>query len=227
MNAAETSASSAIADWTPLAVASRSRTTAEMETFISDVSTTRTNIAIASRSASRWSPFDSSGIAAVASALMSAQHLAWCAVSASSWVDDVLAVSVNYEHVAGGRANEPAAERAGHQPPLAASAHHEHVRVGRVGGCEDLRRRIAGRLERLARQPAARESRLGFAENPGLTLSLVVAHGLQSRADRLNRDDVDHADASPMPDQLGRVLQRPLSGGRRVIGEEDPAHGRW
>ena len=53
MNAAETSASSAIADWTPLTVVSRSSTTAEIETFISDVSTTSTNIAIASRMASR------------------------------------------------------------------------------------------------------------------------------------------------------------------------------
>ena len=49
MNAAETSASSAIADWTPLTVVSRSSTTAEIETFISDVSTTSTNIAIDSR----------------------------------------------------------------------------------------------------------------------------------------------------------------------------------
>src|SRR5829696_2960921 len=53
MNAADTSASSAIADWTPLTVVSRSRTTAEIDTFISDVSTTRTNIAVASRNASR------------------------------------------------------------------------------------------------------------------------------------------------------------------------------
>ena len=53
MNAAETSASSAIADWTPLTVVSRSRTTAAIDTFISDVSTTSTNIAIASRMASR------------------------------------------------------------------------------------------------------------------------------------------------------------------------------
>ena len=53
MNAAETSASSAIADCTPLTVVSRSSTTAEIDTFISDVSTTSTNIAIASRSASR------------------------------------------------------------------------------------------------------------------------------------------------------------------------------
>src|SRR5215204_5599689 len=49
MNAADTSASSAIADWTPLTVASRSSTTDEIDTFIRDVSTTSTNIAIASR----------------------------------------------------------------------------------------------------------------------------------------------------------------------------------
>ena len=41
-------------------VVSRSWTTAEIETFISEVSTTRTNIAIASRIASRVSPLDSS-----------------------------------------------------------------------------------------------------------------------------------------------------------------------
>jgi hypothetical protein len=53
MKAADTSASSAIADWTPLTVVPRSRTTAEIETFINDVSTTSTNMAIASRMASR------------------------------------------------------------------------------------------------------------------------------------------------------------------------------
>src|SRR5215211_2207100 len=53
MNAADTSASSAIADCTPLTVVSRSPTTAEIDTFISDVSTTSTNIAIANSSASR------------------------------------------------------------------------------------------------------------------------------------------------------------------------------
>ena len=53
MNAAETSASSAIADCTPLTVVSRSLTTAEIDTFITDVSTTSTNIAIDSRTASR------------------------------------------------------------------------------------------------------------------------------------------------------------------------------
>jgi hypothetical protein len=48
MNAADTSASSAIADWTPLTVVPRSRTTAEIDTFINEVSTTSTNIAPAS-----------------------------------------------------------------------------------------------------------------------------------------------------------------------------------
>ena len=53
MNAADTSASSAIADWTPLtAVVPTSRTTAEMDTFMIDVSTTSTNIAIANKMAS-------------------------------------------------------------------------------------------------------------------------------------------------------------------------------
>jgi hypothetical protein len=54
MNAAETSASSAMADWTPLTVVPISWTTAEIDTFISDVSTTSTNMAIASKMASRW-----------------------------------------------------------------------------------------------------------------------------------------------------------------------------
>src|SRR4051812_39942223 len=63
MNAAETSASSAIADWTPLAVVFRSSTTYEIDTFIREVSTTRTNIAIARRMASLVSPADSAGSA--------------------------------------------------------------------------------------------------------------------------------------------------------------------
>ena len=60
MKAAETSASSAIADWTPLTLVLSSLTTAEIDTFISDVSTTRTNIAIASRIGRRRSPAASS-----------------------------------------------------------------------------------------------------------------------------------------------------------------------
>src|SRR3954454_12183987 len=59
MNAADTSASRAIADCTPLTVVSRSLTTLEIDTFISDVSTTSTNIAAASSSASRLLPFGS------------------------------------------------------------------------------------------------------------------------------------------------------------------------
>src|SRR4051794_36904448 len=53
MNAADTSASRAIAPCTPLTVVPRSLTTAEIDTFISDVSTTSTNIAIARSRASR------------------------------------------------------------------------------------------------------------------------------------------------------------------------------
>ena len=56
MNAAETSASSAMADCTPLAVVSRSLMTAEIDTFISEVSTTSTNIAAASSTISRRLP---------------------------------------------------------------------------------------------------------------------------------------------------------------------------
>ena len=53
MKAAETSASRAIAPWTPLTVVPRSVTTADIETFISEVSITSTNMAIASRIANR------------------------------------------------------------------------------------------------------------------------------------------------------------------------------
>src|SRR6188768_489378 len=62
MNAAETSASRAIADCTPLTVVSRSSTTAEIDTFISDVSTTSTNIAADSRTIRRLLVFVSSPI---------------------------------------------------------------------------------------------------------------------------------------------------------------------
>src|SRR4030095_16772337 len=63
MNAADTSASRAIADCTPLTVVSRSRTTDEIDPFISDVSTTSANIAIASRMARRGLPDVLSGAA--------------------------------------------------------------------------------------------------------------------------------------------------------------------
>ena len=65
MNAAETRASSAIADCTPLTVVPRSCTTAEIDTFISDVSTTSTNIAIASRMARRALNATASGLPSV------------------------------------------------------------------------------------------------------------------------------------------------------------------
>ena len=70
MNAADTSASSAIADWTPLTVVPRSLTTAEIDTFISDVSTTSTNIAIEMRMARRELPAASPGAITPACAVM-------------------------------------------------------------------------------------------------------------------------------------------------------------
>src|SRR3954452_8277486 len=56
MNAADTNASNATAACTPLAVVSRSRTTAEIDTFINEVSMTNTNIAIESSRPRRGVP---------------------------------------------------------------------------------------------------------------------------------------------------------------------------
>ena len=56
MNAAETNASRAMADCTALAVVLRSLVTAEIDTFMSEVSTTNTNIAIESSTISRRLP---------------------------------------------------------------------------------------------------------------------------------------------------------------------------
>ena len=78
MNAAETSASSAIADWTPLAVVCRSLITAEIDTFIRDVSTTSTNIAAASKRARRGLALFSSGTKSSGTELMTAASLADC-----------------------------------------------------------------------------------------------------------------------------------------------------
>src|SRR6478752_2893915 len=89
MKAAETSASSAIADWTPLAVVSRSSTTAEIDTFINEVSTTRTNIAAASRSIRRRLPL-STGAAGVSPSGAS-----------DTLVGDLAAQSPDHDHVEG------------------------------------------------------------------------------------------------------------------------------
>ena len=67
MNAAETSASRAIADWTLLTVVPRSWTTAEIDTFINEVSTTSTNIAIARSRASFLSKVASSAASGASS----------------------------------------------------------------------------------------------------------------------------------------------------------------
>src|SRR4051794_27619806 len=75
MNAADTRASRAIAPWTPLTVVPRSSTTLAIDTFISEVSTTSTNIAIARKSESRALPFGRSGSAAVWSSSDTPQNL--------------------------------------------------------------------------------------------------------------------------------------------------------
>src|SRR3954453_15915398 len=75
MNAADTRASRAIAPWTPLTVVPRSSTTLAIDTFISEVSTTSTNIAIARKSESRALPFGRSGSAAVWSSSATPQNL--------------------------------------------------------------------------------------------------------------------------------------------------------
>jgi hypothetical protein len=76
MNAAETSASSAMADWTPLTVAPISWTTAEIDTFISEVSTTSTNIAIA-RNIAIASKMASRGLLLVVSGMSALVAWAW------------------------------------------------------------------------------------------------------------------------------------------------------
>src|SRR3954466_2845633 len=105
MNAAETRASRAIADWTPLAVVSRSLTTAEIDTFISEVSTTSTNIAIARRIARVWSPLDSADVAGTAGALT--RRVSWPSSGGTSPRLDERA---------------PDAERLGHRPCLERAA---------------------------------------------------------------------------------------------------------
>src|SRR3954454_6161831 len=133
MNAAETSASRAIADWTPLAVVSRSLTTAEIETFISEVSTTRTNIAIARRIARVWSPRDSADVAGTAVVLTG--RFSWPPSDrASPSLDDRIACgragSLRREE----RASD--AERLGHRPGLERAARRV-VRRGSIGRLRD------------------------------------------------------------------------------------------
>ena len=71
MNAAETRASRAIAAWMALTSMPRSSTTAEIETFMIDVSTTSTNIAIARRIGSARLGAGAAGACASTAAVMS------------------------------------------------------------------------------------------------------------------------------------------------------------
>src|SRR3954470_4684514 len=78
MNAADTNDSIATADWTPLTVVSKSRTTAEIETFMNEVSMTNTNIAIASTRASRRLPADSATASVFTSSIPSLDRSEAC-----------------------------------------------------------------------------------------------------------------------------------------------------
>ncbi len=85
MNAADTNASNAIADCTPLTVVSRSRTTAAMDTFISEVSTTSTNIAMASRIANRRFIGASAGALLPGSSVIADSSRLLVLISTSRW----------------------------------------------------------------------------------------------------------------------------------------------
>src|SRR3954453_288110 len=115
MNAADTSASSAIADCTPLAVVSRSSTTAEIDTFINDVSTTSTNIAAASKSINRRLP-DST----------------WAAVASPGSASDTLA-----SDLAAQRPDGDYGEGAHGQEPQRVGGHVHEGRDGGEPGHED------------------------------------------------------------------------------------------
>src|SRR3954454_9710803 len=150
MNAAETRASSAIADWTPLAVVSRSLTTAEIDTFISEVSTTRTNIAIARRIASVWSPLDSADVAGTAGALtgrVSGAARGRASPSLDERVARARAGSLRHEEGA------PDAEHLGHRPRLERAA------------CRLVRCRPVGRLRDRA-EPPLTDVRVEAIEDP-------------------------------------------------------------
>src|SRR6059058_5157402 len=163
MNAAETRASSAIADWTPLAVVSRSFTTAEIETFISEVSTTRTNIAIARRIASVWSPLDSADVAGTAVVLTGRVSWPWGGRASSSLDDRVARVRVGSLRR---EERSPDAERLGNRPCLEGAA------------CRIVRGSPVGRLRDRAETPLA-EVRIEAVED-----------AVERDADRARRVDV-------------------------------------
>src|SRR3954464_3909293 len=140
MNAAETRASSAMAACTPLAVVSRSLTTAEIETFISEVSTTRTNIAIARRIARVWSPEDSADVAGAA-VVLTGRVCSPPGGGASPCLDDRVARGGAGSLRRDERA--PDAKHLGHRPGLERAA------------CRFVRDRSVGRLRDRAEPPLA------------------------------------------------------------------------
>src|SRR4051812_48207676 len=163
MNAADTSASRAIALWTLLAVVPRSCTTAEIDTFISDVSTTSTNIAIARRIARLRSPAAASA-GGVAPFSVTARGSRPPGRVASPRVDDARASAAAAPRRAPSPAPRGTPSRAGSCPTRAAGRSDEHRRPCAPPGGErpvpeELEEAPAGEHHQVA-GPVAAEARL-------------------------------------------------------------------
>jgi hypothetical protein len=99
MNAADTNASSAMADWTLLTDVPRSSATAVIDTFMMEVSTTNTNIAIASSRARRGLPASTEGASSAVGLRSSDIHYPPLVVfpgrSSRSWIIPVAGSAVH------------------------------------------------------------------------------------------------------------------------------------
>src|SRR6478609_5666385 len=140
MNAADTNASNAIADCTPLTVVSRSCTTAAIDTFINEVSTTSTNIAIASRIANRRFSGASTGSLLLACSVIrvSSPTPVRCGSARAllvGWGGPTPEAVLPFgDHLGSGipvRCVDPAAGSAGEDQPRAGHHHHEPEDAGR------------------------------------------------------------------------------------------------
>ena len=151
MNAAETNASRAIADCTPLTVVSRSATTAEIETFISDVSKTSTNIAAASNSPSRETDASDSPTPVCAAVVTGLYFRSRCSIlprsSLSGW-DRTTPGRVVLTRVVSAR------ERTLNRRVTRAAERRDRRRSGRPGPAA---RRSRATRPRLARHPTRRD----------------------------------------------------------------------
>jgi hypothetical protein len=84
----------ATADWTPLTVVPRSWTTAEMDTFMNDVSMTNTNIAAAKRIPARAVGVAGAGVGGVSSVI--ARPYQWPFGSFQDWLSGSSTVSMRF-----------------------------------------------------------------------------------------------------------------------------------